>query len=821
MMMNPKKLLNPNRLVDFLIRRAVWVFLVAILLALVGGQLTRQLRIQTDLAELLPDSFQSVRTLHEIRDKVGSVTTLRVLVEGTDFEAMKAYADTLAATISQSPLVALVDYKRDLEFFERNALLYAPIEDLKTIRDRIQERINQEKLKLSPLYTDLFGEEEEEEETEKLSFEDLEEKYKPTDEKRYYVNPDKTILVLNIYPKGSNTDVAFARKLYNDVKARVEATEPPSGIMISYGGNFKNKIDEYAVIMRDVRGTAAIGLSLVFLSIVLYFRRIMAGVFVAIPLVVALALTFGITQLVIGQLNTFTVFLFVILFGLGIDFGIHILARYTEERRRAAGYRDALVETVRGSGRALVTAAVTTSAAFYTLIFTDFRGFSEFGFIAGTGVLFSLIAMVLVLPSIIALAEKLHLFRIKPKSTYKTDFRGRRYPFARTVLVVGLGFALFSIYGLSQIRFEYDFSNLRANLPETSIVKKKLSQIFKESDSPAIVMAESREALEEITRALDEKIANDPTPTIDKYRTIYDLLPDNQEEKLKLIAEIRSLINRDEVKLLSKDEREKVERLRELADVRPLTIDDLPYEIKRPFLGKDGQVVNFALIYPSILLRFADKAIEFADDVRDIRTASGKVYHASGPAIVRTDMLLTMLREGEIAVGAVLGAVFLLVFLDMRSLTRTLLVLTPLIVGLLWMLGMMYLLGWKLNIFNMVVIPSVLGMGVDSGVHIFHRYRHEGPGSIVKVVRYTGGAVAIATVTTMVGFSGLVLAYHPGLKAIGSLALIGLGCTVISALTVLPALLQVLEDRKAKRAARAEAVPKKKADQAPIPIAGK
>ncbi len=814
---------NSGRLVDFIIRHAVWVILAAMALAVVGGELTRQLRIQTDIAELLPETYQSVRTLHEIRDKVGSVTTLRVLIEGNDFEAMKVYADTLAARIAQSPLVAMVDYKRDLEFFEKNALLYAPLEDVKTIRDRLKKRINQEKLKLSPLYTDLFGEEEEST-TDKLSFEDIEKKYQATDEKRYYVNPDKTLLALVVYPEGVNTDVAFARKFYKDIKTRVDATHPESlnpPMRVWYGGNFKNKIDEYAVIMRDVKGTAIIGLTLVFLSIVFYFRHLLAGLLVAVPLVVALALTFGLANLVIGQLNTFTVFLFVILFGLGIDFGIHILARYIEARRRAASYREALVETIQGSGRALATAAATTSVAFYTLMFTDFRGFSEFGFIAGTGVLLSLIAMVIVLPALIAVSEKLGIFRIKPKAQYQKDYRGKRYPMAKGVLVVGLAFALFSGYAVTQIKFEYDFTNLRANLPETNLVKKKQSEIFKESDSPAIVMAESPEALQEITRALDKKIATDPTPTIDKYRTIYSLLPDHQQEKMKIIAEIRDLLNRDEVKLLSKDEQEKVKRLRELTDVHPLTVEDLPYKVKRPFLGKDGKIVNFALIYPSILLRFADKAIEFADDVREIRTESGKVYHASSPAIVRTDMLLTMLREGKVAIGVVFGAIFLLILADMRSLTRTLLVLTPLTVGLLWMLGIMYLAGWKLNIFNMVVIPSVLGMGVDSGVHIYHRYRHEGPGSIVKVVRYTGGAVAMATITTMIGFLGLVLAYHPGLKAIGSLAMVGLASTLVSSLTVLPALLQVLEDWQQKRKAIPGTTRTKKTDRTPAAVVGK
>ncbi len=101
----------------------------------------------------------------------------------------------------------------------------------------------------------------------------------------------------------------------------------------------------------------------------------------------------------------------------------------------------------------------------------------------------------------------------------------------------------------------------------------------------------------------------------------------------------------------------------------------------------------------------------------------------------------------------------------------------------------------KLNFYNMVAIPTVIGIGVDNGVHVYHRYRQEGPGSVRTVVRHTGSAVTLSSLTTMVGFSGLVLARHPGLNALGTLALLGIGATLVAALTVLPATLRLLEHR--------------------------
>ena len=108
----------------------------------------------------------------------------------------------------------------------------------------------------------------------------------------------------------------------------------------------------------------------------------------------------------------------------------------------------------------------------------------------------------------------------------------------------------------------------------------------------------------------------------------------------------------------------------------------------------------------------------------------------------------------------------------------------------------MYVFGMKLNFFNIVVLPSVIGIGVDNGVHIYHRYLEEGPGSLRFILRNTGLAISMTTLTTIVGYSGLILARHPGLNSLGNLAVIGISSTFITAIVVLPALLQFLDTRK-------------------------
>jgi predicted RND superfamily exporter protein len=138
--------------------------------------------------------------------------------------------------------------------------------------------------------------------------------------------------------------------------------------------------------------------------------------------------------------------------------------------------------------------------------------------------------------------------------------------------------------------------------------------------------------------------------------------------------------------------------------------------------------------------------------------------------------------------------VFKVLFL--RKLRWVLLALLPLSASFVWMFGLMVLFGWKLNFYNLVVLPTVLGIGDDSGIHIVHRYLEEGRGSIVTVLRSTGEHISASAATTIIGFGGLLYSSYPGMQSIGQLAVLGIAMTLVAALVLLPAIVQWMEDRR-------------------------
>ncbi len=794
--------ISHQRLVRYIYHHYIGIIALATVLSVFAGFFAAKLaqNIKTDFADLLSDDYVSVRELNRIKDRIGGIGPLMVVITSDDLDAAVSFMQVLADSLEHSPLissVSLLDSKKDL--LEKNQLLYMDLEDLQEINRRLDEHVELQKLKQSPLY---FAFDDEEEQV--LDFSDIEAKYQqdgaevPEQYRQYFITQEGNGVILRLYPAGLTTDVSFSHALIDHLDQTIAAIGPerfhPS-IECVYKGSFQNSANQFTIIIQDLKSTALYSIVGVLLLITLFFRQVVGSLFITLPLLMSLTWTFGVTYLVIGSLNMITVGLFAILFGLGIDFGIHIFARYREAHRRGMDIEQALTVTVRYTGKALATTAVTTSIAFYSLLLTDFKGFSEFGFIVGTGILFSLVAMVAICPAFIVLAERLRL--VIPIRKRSVLWRTGRYPKPWATLLIGTVITGYSLYHLGDLEFEYDFSKLKP-APPPNINKGSLPQSLKEGRSPAIVLTESYDETMEVVRTVEAiKAANGDSSTVLSVKSVYSALPQDQDAKLALIADIRALLDREEG-LFSESERAKLDSLRPYLDVEKLTLYDLPADLTNEFKDKEGNILNFVAINAAVELKDGKDAIRFAEEISRIETPAGKTYIASSSHIIVAEMLKVMLEDSSLAVILTLAVVAVVLLIDLRSFVDTLLVLTPLLNALVWVVGFMYAFDIKLNLYNMVAFPTIIGMGVDNSVHIFHRYQEVGRGSLRLVLRTTGLALLGTSLTTMVGFSGLVPAIHPALTSIGVLSLVGLGSCFITSVTLLPALLQIRERRAEK-----------------------
>lgn len=829
-------------LIRMVVRHPAWVLLVATALTVVGLLLARNLRIDSDLAQLLPPDYPSVRALNAMKEVVGGETALSVGIESPSFDANRAFAEALIPRMlalkgerHDEPYFYRVEYRRDMRFLEENALYFATDEELARLRSYLEDQIEEAILEANPFY---FSLDEEEPASADSTADDLLDAYQRIVGSEYAISEDSTVLVLHFFPTTTQTNLAFIEDVYADTDALIEEMNPSAffpGMKVSVAGRLLRQLIEVNAITGDVRRSFGVGVTLVLLLVLAYFvyksahsrrgtlrswrglgpelaRAPFLAVLIGLPLLMGLSWTYGLAYLTLNSLNLMTSTLGLVIFGLGIDFGIHFYARYAEERALGHSISDAAEITFTSTGQAITVGALTTAGALFVLMAADFRGFSEFGFMAGTGILFALISMVLVLPALLAAFEALGVLRfgsraapLPPSPSLSGGTHRARWVIAGSLLAVLAAIAL-----LPTVEFEFDFGKLEPTLEEYEVRQEPIWRVVGSTRgrrNPAYVLADNPEDVSAVVKTLKRHAATDTlSPTIRSIESLQDRFPmteEDQERKLEQIREIRTLLDGS---VLQEARSPEMDLLRRACGTdTALVLADVPEELRRQFMTKSGELGNFVIIYPSLPMADGRNSMAFGDDVGRIVTEEGKVYSAASSSLVAADMLRLMMAEAPWMILATLLIVAMLMLINFRSIQWASLAMLPLIVGILWMLFVMEVLDLKLNFYNLVVLPVIVGIGNDAGVHLVQRYREEGAGALGTVLRSTGEHVAMASVTTMVGFGGLILSFHPGLNSIGQVAVAGIGATLLAALLFLPALLRVVEDRSGLRGSPSEA----------------
>ncbi|MBN1602920.1 MAG: outer membrane lipoprotein-sorting protein [Chitinispirillaceae bacterium] len=217
-----------------------------------------------------------------------------------------------------------------------------------------------------------------------------------------------------------------------------------------------------------------------------------------------------------------------------------------------------------------------------------------------------------------------------------------------------------------------------------------------------------------------------------------------------------------------------------------VTFDNLPDDIKKRYVNqRNGDL---------LINVFPKGYIWNEKSLKNFNEQTMKVSERITGMPVITQLLMKLMAEkGRDA--TLMGAIAILLFLliDFRSFKYTLLSAIPLAMGTIWMLGLMAASGMKLSMMNFMALPLIIGIGIDDGVHILHRYRIEGKGSIPVVMKFTGRAILLTSLTTMIGFGSMALGNHTGMAMFGMTLFYGVGACFISSAYVLPAIITLWE----------------------------
>jgi uncharacterized protein len=788
-----------GRLAAACFRHAFAVLLATVAVTTGATLLARRLIVTTDLTELLPASFESVKNVRALTQTFGGVGYVTVIAEGASAAELIAFAERAAPELEALPTVRYVDYRKPVEFFEDHALYFMDRPDLETVRDRMAARRDWE-------VAHKTGIELEETEPPPVDLSDLEDKYrdkarfdegkKGVADSRYYLDQGGKRIAILVRPRRLASDLTFARQVVGDVErvlSGMPRDELPAGLHWELTGRYKKRVDLQAMLTRDLSFASIISLGLVLAYVAFHFRRPTGVAVVLVPMLVGLALTYGFAAAAIGSLNIITAFIGAILLGIGVDTGIHLLGRFDEARATGDAPERAVQVAFGEAGRASLAAVVTNVGAFLCLTIAEFKAFREFGVLAAAGMTLTFVAYVVVMPCLLGVIERL---RRRPADVRDEAPLLLARSIARWSPWLFWGLALLGFLALTRLpetRFNYDFATFDdGDLPSFRL-DKEVNTMLGRSQTPLVVLARDEGEARVAAAALRErKERAGASSTIDRVVTIADLVPLDQAQKKPLLEEIGRILRRLDVSRLDEKQRSRIDDAKRMAAAGTFTRTELPDEVKRQFVAADGRSLsNFVLVYPSVSMSDGRMAQKLSRELSGLRLGDGRTVAAAGEPMVLADILDSVTEElPTITVLALLQQVVMLTLL-LGGAVPALLALVPAVVSLPVTLALLPWVGGELNYLNVILLPTLLGMGEDGGAHLVSRVT--GGDKLEHALAHTGRATIGASVTTAFGFGAMIVASHPGLRSFGWVAVLGLGVNLVACLFFLPALLGLIE----------------------------
>lgn len=785
---------------------------------LLGGALylASGLELRSSLKELLPQHSPSVMHLDRMLDRVGGISVLTIAIESPNVEANMRFVDDLNAKLQKLPksevryVIAKVDAIR--QFYEENMLHYISVPDLERLYGRVKRLVDYEKFKRTPLFLDLGAEEP----PISLGLEGIKDRNAKNMQmplavyKDYYGGEEGRFLIVMVRPQGASLAVDDARRLIRRVRGVVAELRPGSydpDMRIGYCGNVVSTVEEYDTLKDDMVSTFALCVFLVACAIILYFLRLRIVVFLGMTLLFGITFTFAVTRLTIGYLNAQTAFLASIILGTGINYGVILMGRYLEERK-GSGHppRLAMERALARSAVPTFLAAATTALAFSILTIARVRGLSQFGFIGSIGVMFCWLSTMFFLPIMVVVSERVRgLFRrLQPPKRKSALFPEMdRMLGHSSVGIVVLSAVVAIVAGVLAWHFipnsiEYDFSKLRnrsSAISGTEALERRVSKLWIGSMTPAVVLLDEPEQGPIVCKAVMRQNAQRPPADrmVDGCVTVFDLLPSDQEEKAPILARFDTLLDERWLDQVEGAVGEQLRRMKPSLKKRTLTIEDLPPELVRNFTDLDGNVGTFAFINPRSGMPLSDgrNLIRFADTVRDIRLPSGEVVHATGASLIFSDLVKIVKEEAPVLTLASFLAVSIFVLVIIRRMSEGYVISVALVWVVLVMIGTMAIFGIRINFFNFIALPLTFGVGVDYAINVAMRFHEKTPRRTVDIIRHTGGAVALCSTTTIIGYFVLTRSANQAVAQFGQMTIIGEFASIFSAMLLVPAVILV------------------------------
>jgi len=634
----------------------------------------------------------------------------------------------------------------------------------------------------------------------------------------YFLSQDRKALLIKVEGQASVNDMAGVKAtmvLLQQVLQHLLSQPAFGGLTVQGTGGYYLAAESERVIRRDLIQSINLSVVLICLLIAWTFRRWSVLLYGQLPTLAGLFVALGAFALFRPRLNALTLGCAAALIGLGVDFTIHILTQCFTELGKGLNKQEAIRLSVRETGSALFLATATTVAAFGAFLFAEQHFLQDMGLLAALGIFWCFLLSLTVLPALLTCLSI-------PKKYLPPRTMGIPSLIALVLKAPGvvLGLSLLLCLGaLAAIvkwppSFETDLRNIHAADSPALHAQTKIATIFGGSQEPLIVLLEGPtetqvvHAMHQLQPALTAMVTEGLLAAVTSLAAIY---PDLESQE----AVIQRLRSKDPDKLVqvlatSLDAAgfdvsaftDYMRRVRKALALRtPLALSTFKglgfNDLVRPFVGHDDAgAAGLVILYPKKdLWTLADRNA-LSQRVTALLNHFGLQGTLTG--------LYTVSSASTARIGAdfrritLLAMVFIgmVICLRFRHPRRIGLVFLPVVCGTLWTAGVFALWGLRLNFMNIAILPMLLGIGIDNGIHIVHRFHLHGMRQVQDALQFTSTAICLSSCTTLLAFGTLALSVNQGIASVGLVSLTGVTACLLASLFTLPAALKVWEEQR-------------------------
>lgn len=689
-----------------------------------------------------------------------------------------------------------VEWRSDLQDLRKNLFYLMTEQELEGIYSVIEEAIEEEKKEVNPFYFELESDSSEEA---SLSPSELIARYKTSSTLLtlidnaipYEWNPrEGTIIVRFLLPfKQSEIDLlgaTYDRAL--ELANEYEMMHPD--VQLYWGGDY---VDHYYRIqgIREAVGEALwIGLLALFGFLWLYMRRVgkegvlkagdlafdmvlMLGILAA-----GIVLSLGIYSFLQKEINLFAAIIFSVLVGMNLDYLLHMYAMI----RRGEDLSWKKTAPIRYS-------ALTTTLAIASLMFADLDGFVQLGIIVTINVPIHLVSCYLWLPY--SAAARKGGAAHSDKAVSKAEIsRGPEGSVGSLVhwggVTVGLMLVMGAYFGLEHVEFNSDFNSLEPvtrtpdfreaarKIPEPNFVREPSFLLAPSKDSAKIFFTELKTRLNDSNRG-------DDLGYVDQVESLVGRMPSESlevERKRQKIEELQKLIriNQEYMPGLEGD----IQRYAEWALLAEVPTEEaLPEYLLNRFSLQSGGLAPLILVYPNQNLSTGTSSLEYLENSGILYARDGTPYVLASTQLIAASVLKRLMADTRWVTIAPFMALFLVILGIYRRVSWVIMALAPLVGTFLVLLSWNLLFTVPLHVYNVVVLPIIIGVSVDNGIHLVHSYQRHGKDFFEPFWSRVYPVLVGCSFTTVLGFVGLLFVNHPGMVDMGALAIGSISISVL------------------------------------------